>query len=348
MPPDTVAAADGTVPLADKTQISRSLFQGESGSDVKALQNRLTALGFAPGAADGLFGEQTKEAVWAFEKLILGTPSASATGKVTNTMWLRMQDQLVVTPRRAGAGTHVEIYLPQQVAAVFTDNKATLVIHISSGAAMTSERTPSNEWCETIQVDTDANGNPVPPTSEPVCGVAFTPGGVFRFQRELQGDHIGPLGGMRNPVYFNYGIAMHGAMKVPLTPASHGCVRMNEAISNVFQNFVQLHDLVYVWGWDGKEPESYSKAQSTPVFNFKDPSATTTTVAPTTTAPATTTTLKETTTTVKSTTTTVKATTTTTAKATTTTAPATTVKTATTVPSQPSPTTVPPAFAGAS
>ncbi|HEY4331672.1 MAG TPA: L,D-transpeptidase family protein [Ilumatobacteraceae bacterium] len=341
-PASTLPGDSATLPDADKTPITRSLYQGENGADVKALQVRLASLGFVPGPTDGQFGELTKEAVWAFEKLILGTPSAKATGKVTKTMWLRMQDPIVIAPRRPGSGTHVEIYLPQQVAAVFTDNKATLVIHISSGMAITPDRTPDNEWCDTIQEDTDANGNAIsPPVPKAVCGVAFTPGGVFRFTRELQGDHVGPLGGMYNPVYFNYGIAMHGAMNVPLTPASHGCIRMNKTISNTFQNYVQIHDLVYVWGWDGKQPEDYTKAQRSPVFNFNDPNATTTT-STTTTVKATTTSsaTKVTTTTTKPTSTTAKPTTTTSTTVKTTTTTSTTVKETPTT--QPPPPTNPP------
>ena len=31
---------------------------------------------------------------------------------------------------------------------------------------------------------------------------------------------------MYNPVYFNYGVAVHGLSNVPNYPASHGCVRV--------------------------------------------------------------------------------------------------------------------------
>jgi hypothetical protein len=326
-----------------KTNLASSLYIGTSGADVKALQHRLAQLGFVPGKIDGYFGEMTKEAVWAYEKLIVQTKPDKATGKVTNAMWQSLQDPVAIQPRRPGSGTHVEIYLPQQVAAVFTDNMPTLVLHISSGAAITPERTAANSWCSTVHLDTASDGTPLPaPVDQPVCGVAYTPGGVFSFKRELQGDHIGPLGGMYNPVYFNYGIAMHGASNVPLTPASHGCIRMNKLISNTFQNYVHLRDRVYVWGWDGKEPEQYSSRESTPVFNYNDPSATTTTTTSTTVVKATTTTQKSaSTTTVKTTTTSAKPAPTTTVKA-----PTTTVKTPTTTSVAPttaagSPTTAP-------
>ncbi len=61
---------------------------------------------------------------------------------------------------------------------------------------------------------------------------------------------------MWNPNYFNYGIAIHGALNVPLYPASHGCIRIPLNISEDLQDLVSVGDQVYVW--DGvKEPESY-------------------------------------------------------------------------------------------
>jgi peptidoglycan hydrolase-like protein with peptidoglycan-binding domain len=289
--PGTTLPGVGLEPVAApvvKTALARDLVMGETGDDVRALQTRLTALGFAPGVADGIFGDQTQQAVWAFEKLVSRTPRAQATGRVSNDTWQRMQDPIVVQPRRAGPGTHVEIYLPEQVAAVFTDDRATLVIHISSGTG--------KEWCEDVLLDTDAKGNKLdPPVPDRLCGVSKTPGGVFRFEWEVVGKRVGPLGGMDNPIYFNYGIAMHGAANVPLEPASHGCIRMHKRISETFQSYVHLKDLVYVWGEDGRNPEDYSPEEMKPVFNRRDPTATTTTT--TTVAPTTTTTVPPTTTT---------------------------------------------------
>ena len=80
---------------------------------MQALQDRLSELGFAPGVSDGVFGEQTQQAVWAFEKLVLQHAAPQRHRQVTNDMWQRMQDPIVIQPRRSGAGTHVEIYLPR-------------------------------------------------------------------------------------------------------------------------------------------------------------------------------------------------------------------------------------------
>ncbi|MEO6124708.1 MAG: L,D-transpeptidase family protein [Ilumatobacteraceae bacterium] len=271
--------------MVNKTTLSRNLYSGVFGDDVKALQTRLTQLGFAPGVVDGAFGGQTQQAVWAYEKLVLKVPRADATGKITNDTWQGMQDAVTIAPRRPNPGTHVEIYLPEQVAIVFTDNSPTLIIHISSGEALTNSRDAANTWCQNVKIDTDDSGNAIAEANEKrVCGVSYTPGGVFRFKRKVEGHRVGALGGMDNPIYFNFGIAMHGAQNVPIEPASHGCIRMHKTISDTFQSYVHLRDVVYVWGQDGKEPEQYSKNQTLPVFDWDDPTATTTTTIETTTS----------------------------------------------------------------
>ena len=99
---------------------------------------------------------------------------------------------------------------------------------------------------------------------------------------------MSPLGGMKNPWYFNYGIAIHGAQNVPTHPASHGCVRMSNSLADVFPTLVEKGNAVYVWGYDGREPEGYTEKESLPSFNRPDPDATTTTTTTTTTVPPTT------------------------------------------------------------
>jgi peptidoglycan hydrolase-like protein with peptidoglycan-binding domain len=288
-------------PAIVKTNLTHTVSKGNAGDDVKAVQQRLTELGFAPGPVDGLFGSSTQQAVWAYEKLILKTPRAQAKGRVTNEMWQVMQDRITIPPRRpSGAGsTHVEIYVPEQVLIVFANDVPELIAHISTGV-QNPDGTPQ-KWCDTLTYDTGPNGDPLDvPVTKEECADAKTPGGIFRFTRRYDGKRTGPLGGMMNPVYFNYGIAVHGADNVPLEPASHGCVRLNQKIATVFPSMVKKGDLVYVWGQDGKEPERYSRRDSLPSFNYANPDATTTTESTTTTIAPTTvppTTVKSTTTT---------------------------------------------------
>jgi peptidoglycan hydrolase-like protein with peptidoglycan-binding domain len=278
----TTVAAPTTPPV--KVRLPRELVKGATGDDVKMVQQRLYDLGFDPGGVDGVYGSSTIQSVWAFEKLILGVPADQVTGQVTPAMWDRMEEPLGVQPRRPNATpTHVEVYLPQQVLVVFRDNQPILISHISTGS--------NQDWCEVVKVDNDDGTQ----TEKGICGKSITPGGVFKFNRRRAGWREGELGRMWNPVYFNYGIAVHGAGNVPSYPASHGCVRIPMHIGNYFPSLVKYGDQVFVF--DGlKEPEAYGA--QLPPFNTPDPSyttttsttttTTTTTIAPVTQAPATT------------------------------------------------------------
>ena len=256
-------------------EFEKALGLGMNGSNVNAVQDRLRQLGFDPGPSDAAFGPATERAVWAYEKFVLDVRPAAVTGVVTPEMWVRMSEPIEVRPRRASPGTHVEILLPQQVASVYIDNQVRLITHISSGSG--------EAWCDVVVIDNDDGTQ----HEEGICGVAVTPAGVFHFERRIDGWRNSKLGRLYNPVYFNYGIAVHGASNVLSYPASHGCVRIPLHIAEYFPSLVQDGDLVYVF--DGvQEPEAYGA--QLPVFDYPDPNYTTTTSSTTTTAAATTTT----------------------------------------------------------
>ncbi len=297
----------GSDAAASKTHLSGALRNGSWGDEVKAVQQRLHDLGFDPGPVDGDFGDGTEQSVWAFEALVAGRTFSEQEGTLTDELWQTMQDPLVFQPRRPGGqgDTHMEIYLDLQVGIVFTDDRPVLITHISSGEL--DENGDPVKWCEPTTYNTNEYGEPLEePVTRDECGYSKTPGGVFKFYRRYEGNRVGPLGGMWNPVYFNYGIAVHGAKNVPDAPASHGCIRIPMHIADYFPGLVENGDRV--WVWDGKkEPEQQSERDMLPSFNFANPDATTTTSTSTSTS----TTVKATTTTVKATTTTVKQTTTT-------------------------------------
>jgi len=274
-----VVVTEATTAPVQKSNLEEPIGKGMAGDDVQAVQNRLKELGFDPGPIDGQFGEITRAAVWAFEKLIMQTPRSEATGIVTNTMWQRMQDPLVVVPRRpdANSANHTELYLPEQVVIFFQGDAPALISHMSSGTG--------DKWCEEVTISPGEYGNEegTEPLKRGECGVSVTPGGVFEYDRRVEGVRQSALGGMWNPVYFNYGIAIHGALQVPLEPASHGCIRIPLPLSEYFQDLVANGDQVFVF--DGvKEPEDYGA--QLPIFNTRDPDYSTTTSTSTTLAPA--------------------------------------------------------------
>jgi peptidoglycan hydrolase-like protein with peptidoglycan-binding domain len=288
-----------------------------AGDDVERLQNRLTELAFDVGPVDGYYGPLTRQAVWAYEKLVMGVPRSEATGRVTPEMWDHMQDPFQVAPRRShGSADHVEIYLPEQVMAIFHADRPVLVAHVSSGQ-QNPDGTPF-EYTDDVTIDTDEYGNPLPePITKPIKGLAYTPPGVFQAGREVTGERNGPLGTMWDPVYINQGIAIHGANNVPLEPASHGCIRVSRYLGPIVQELIDKGDNVYIW--DGKkQPEEQSAKDRQMIWDWLDTSrttttstttTTTTTLAPTTTAPAATTTQPAATTTVAAATTVAPATT---------------------------------------
>ncbi|CAN5499978.1 hypothetical protein BH23ACT3_BH23ACT3_13980 [soil metagenome] len=311
LPETTESAPVETRPESEKVPLDRTLVNGVVGDDVTRVQERLHELGFNPGPVDGVYGGLTTQSIWAYEKLVLQTPREQVTGRVTPDMWDRMQDHVKITPRRPEPGTvnHTEVYLPEQVMVVFHDGSPVFVAHISYGTG--------EEWCREVTISPGEYGNEngEEPKKEGRCGISLTPGGVFTYHRKVEGHRESALGGLLNPVYFNYGIAIHGAQNVPNQPVSHGCIRIPNALSAEYQSLVSIGERVFVW--DGvKEPEQYG--EQLPRFDWRwdewsatsttySTSTTTTTLVPQTTVPETTvpeTTLPESTTTVSATTTT--------------------------------------------
>ncbi|MCU1346097.1 MAG: hypothetical protein JWL70_2363 [Acidimicrobiia bacterium] len=248
-----------TPPTYAKVVFTRTIAQGDKGDDTARIQQRLKDLAFDPGPVDGKYGLTTTQAVWAFQHLA-GITGKAADGKVSPDLWNKMQDPMVLAPMdNQSTATHVEIDLVKQVAIVWNGATPRLITHISSGSG--------RNWCE--------NG---------WCGVAVTPPGAYKFTRRIAGWRQAVLGLLYNPVYFNGGIAMHGAPSVPNGPASHGCIRLPMHIADYFPTLVKNGDDVLVF--DGVKP-ARAYGQISPPANRVDPTATTKVPAdPLDTAPA--------------------------------------------------------------
>lgn len=257
--------------------LERIIRLGAKGEDVRRVQQRLKDLKFDPGPVDGVYGGNTMMAVWAFQTLVVGMSRDTVVDFVTPVLWDSMRSDVQITPRRQpGSPNHAEVYLPEQVMTVFKGTELMLVTHVSSGTGVT--------WCEEVTIDPGEEGNEkgTEPIKEGWCGESVTPGGIYYFYNRRVGLRESKLGTMWNPVYFNYGIAVHGAMTVPKEPASHGCVRIPIFISEYFPSLVQYNDRVYVF--DGvKEPEDYGSQP--PPWDRPDPNYTTTTSSTSTTIP---------------------------------------------------------------
>lgn len=276
--PSTDAGTTSSVP---RTVLGRTLGAGMVGDDVSAVQRRLNDLKFDVGVADGVYGPVTIQAIWAYQQLVMGWRGRDVTGQVTPALWDRIQEPLGIRDWRPRAtGRHVVIFLQAQAAVVFVNNEIRLVSHISSG--------DGEEWCSEVKVvyPPGVSTTTLPEGQKPrrKCGKSLTPGGTFKIYRRDYGWSEIPLGKVYNPLYFNAGIALHGAEEVPLFPASHGCVRFPMHIAEYLPDLLRNGDDVFVF--DGvREPEFYGPQK--PPFDWDDPTDTT---IPTTTVPKTTTT----------------------------------------------------------
>jgi peptidoglycan hydrolase-like protein with peptidoglycan-binding domain len=199
--PTTAPPAPTTAPAPAPAQpASTTLRLGDSGPAVSALQQRLGELGFWLGDGDGNYGQLTRQAVMAFQK-VEGISRDGIAGPQT-------QQRLPAAARlapRDGGGDRIEINLERQLLLVVRGGQVQWVFNTSTGNG-------------------EAYGRPSGGT-----GVARTPRGDFAFQRQINGLRRAELGDLYRPKYFRGGIAVHGSGSVPAQPASHGCVRLTNA-----------------------------------------------------------------------------------------------------------------------
>jgi lipoprotein-anchoring transpeptidase ErfK/SrfK len=194
------SAAPAAAPAPASAPVASGLLKlGSSGAAVQALQQRLKNLAYDPGPINGSFGAATQFAVFAFEKVQGMKPDGVAGPAVLGAL----NNPAGPPVFAAGAGgTRVEIDIARQLLMAYRGGALVLISHISSGSG--------RSYCE--------NGH---------CGTAITPRGSFSILWSRSGWETAPLGKLYNPQYFTTaGHAIHGALSVPLYPASHGCVRI--------------------------------------------------------------------------------------------------------------------------
>ena len=119
-----------TAPAA-YTPPTRNLAPGMKGADVKALQQRLSALKYYLGKIDGQFGGDTQAALWAFQEI----NGIKVTGVVdAATKKALVHPKTYKSPSYAGKrATRVEVSQALEVLVLFKNNKISLISHVSSG-----------------------------------------------------------------------------------------------------------------------------------------------------------------------------------------------------------------------
>jgi peptidoglycan hydrolase-like protein with peptidoglycan-binding domain len=204
---------------------SGTLSEGSHGAAVKALQQRLAALKYDPGTADGSFGANTEDAVWAFQEIngvkVTGVIDAATKRALVSPKTYHSND-----PRQDG--NRIEVNQHLEVLVLYKNDKIQLISHVSTGGGY---------WYN--------------------CGggecQAITPNGNYRTDDYMSGWVKVPLGAMYNPVFFISTVyAIHGDTYVPVFPDSHGCVRLPMFIADFFHTLVKTK---------GEEVFIYGKAQ---------------------------------------------------------------------------------------
>jgi len=185
---------------------------------VQWAQRRLSALRYDAGPADGVAGVRFRNALIAFQK----AERLPRTGELSRTAieaLAQASTPLPVVPD--GPPTRVEVDVTRQILLFWRDGELVRVLPVSTG----SER----RYCV-----------------DGACSRAITPTGVFTVTRKVANTDSGPLGPVYWPLYFHNGVAIHGYPSVPVTPQSHGCVRVPmESAAALFAD-VPVGTAVYV------------------------------------------------------------------------------------------------------
>jgi peptidoglycan hydrolase-like protein with peptidoglycan-binding domain len=205
-PPSTTTAPTTTAPPSTTTSApaeedpepdpltdpTATIAPGDEGPAVVALQERLAELGYWMPEPDGQYGPATAHAVTAFQK-VEGLGRDGVAGPETRARLADAARPAAADPSLPGRA--MEVDLERQVAFVLTDGRVDWVLDVSTGKAATPTRA-----------------------------------GRFTIDRQIDGLRISDLGELWRPKYFDGGIAFHGSPSIPAYPASHGCVRLQDAV----------------------------------------------------------------------------------------------------------------------
>jgi N-acetylmuramoyl-L-alanine amidase len=127
-----VEPAEGYAPTAlglRTAVVMPRLAWGSKGSSVRFLEQRLSQLHYALERVDGYFGQDTYDAVIAFEKV----NGMSRDGIVGPAVWRRL-DTATIPLARYRSGTHIEVDKTRQVLFDVRDGTVARVIPVSTGA----------------------------------------------------------------------------------------------------------------------------------------------------------------------------------------------------------------------
>ena len=186
-------------------------------AEIKAAERRLADLGYWTGPVDGVFDEGTRSALIAFQKW----EGRVITSKLTGEELEAMKASVSPTPRDGGY-EHVEVDVDRQVLMLVNEEGGVRVLPVSTGN--------DKQFMDQGQMS-----------------VAYTPRGRFVVYDKTYGWENGDLGSVYYANYISGGVAIHGYLSVPTTPASHGCIRIPMFAAREVSRLLPVGTIVLVY-----------------------------------------------------------------------------------------------------
>ena len=180
-------------------------------------ERRLSELGYWTGPIDGRLDEGTKSALIAFQKW----ERRAITAKLTLEELEAIRNGVAPKARDVGY-EHVEVDVDRQVLMLINEEGGVRVLPVSTGN--------DKQFMDQGQMS-----------------VAYTPRGRFVVYDKTYGWENGDLGSVYYANYISGGVAIHGYLIVPTTPASHGCIRIPMFAAREVSRLLPVGTIVLVY-----------------------------------------------------------------------------------------------------
>jgi hypothetical protein len=186
-------------------------------AQTKEAERLLFERGYWIGAIDGRFDQATRSALIAYQKW----EGRAVTGQLTLEELEAIRTSTSPTAREPGYA-HVEVDLDRQVLLMFDDKGKVRVLPVSTGS-----------------------GKPFMDQGRE--SIAHTPRGRFLVYDKVPGWEKEPPNSMYYSNYISGGVAIHGSPRVPVEPASHGCIRIPMFAARELNRLLPIGTIVLVY-----------------------------------------------------------------------------------------------------
>ncbi len=186
-------------------------------AEITETERRLSELGYWTGPVDGRLDDVTTSALVAFQKW----EGREITGKLTFRELEAIRNGVAPNPRDPGY-EHVEVDVDRQVLMLVNEEGAVRVLPVSTGS--------DKAFMDQGQTS-----------------IAYTPRGRFVVYDKTYGWENGDLGSVYYASYISGGVAIHGYLTVPTTPASHGCIRIPMFAAREVSRLLTVGTIVLVY-----------------------------------------------------------------------------------------------------